>query len=286
MNKETRKHQQTGKPEAINLSDFTLFLSVMRNREAYESVLSIILDEKDLVLEEVAVEHVILNDYGKRAIRLDAWAKDSKNRQINTEMQNDTDSDDTRKRARFYQSLIDTPILKSGKETKYRELPATIIIFITQDDVFGKDLAMYTFTEQCREVPELELNDGTSKLFLNMKSKNGRPELISLLQYMKETDIHNPEILVKDSRLEKLDAIVTEVKEKEEWENMSMSIYKQGILYGKQEGILELLQEHGSVDEELRQKILSETDMEVLKGWLKLAGKANSIEEFEAQLGS
>ena len=286
MNEETRKQQQTGKPEAINLSDFTLFLSVMRNREAYESVLSIILDEKDLVLEEVAVEHVILNNYGKRAIRLDAWAKDSKKRQINTEMQNDTDSDDIRRRARFYQSLIDTPILKSGKETKYRELPATIIIFITQEDIFKKDSAIYTFTEQCREFPELELNDGTTKLFLNMKSKNGRPELISLLQYMKETDIQNPEILVKDSRLEKLDAIVTEVKEKEEWENMSMSIYKQGILYGKQEDILELLQDYGSVSEELRQKILNETDMEVLKGWLKLAGRVNSIEEFEAQQGS
>lgn len=286
MNKETRKHQQTEKLGAINLSDFTLFLSVMRNREAYESVLSIILDEKDLMLDEVAVEHVILNDYGKRAIRLDAWAKDSKNRQINTEMQNDTDSGDIRRRARFYQSLIDTPILKSGKETKYRNLPATIIIFITQDDVFGKDLAMYTFTEQCREFLELELNDRTTKLFLNMKSKNGRPELISLLQYMKETDIQNPEILVKDSRLEKLDAIVTEVKEKEEWENMSMSIYKQGILYGKQEDILELLQDYGSVGEELRQKILGETDMEVLKDWLKLAGRVNNIEEFEARLGS
>ena len=168
--------------KTVNLSDFALFLSVMRNRETYESVLSIILDEKDLALEEVAVEHVILNDYGKRAIRLDAWARDSKNRQINTEMQNDTDSDDIRRRARFYQGLIDSPILKSGKETKYRELPATIIIFITQDDVFGKDSAMYTFTEQCREFQGLELNDGTTKLFLNMKSKNERPELVSLLQ--------------------------------------------------------------------------------------------------------
>ena len=277
--------QIKNKQGAVNLSDFALFLSVMRNREAYESVLSIILDEKDLALEEVAVEHVILNDYGKRAIRLDAWARDSKNRQINTEMQNDTDSDDIRRRARFYQGLIDSPILKSGRETKYRELPATIIIFITQDDVFGKDSAMYTFTEQCREFQGLELNDGTTKLFLNMKSKNGRPELVSLLQYMKETDIRNPEILVKDERIEKLDAIVTEVKEKEEWENMSMSIYKQGIeqglLRGKQEGILELLQDYGSVDEELRQKIMSETDTEILRNWLKLAGRAGSIEAFQ-----
>ena len=118
-----------------------------------------------------------------------------------------------------------------------------------------------------------------------MKSKNGRPELVSLLQYMKKTDIRNPEILVKDERIEKLDAIVTEVKEKEEWENMSMSIYKQGIeqglLRGKQEGILDLLQDYGPVGEELRQKIMTETDTEILRNWLKLAGRAGSIEAFQ-----
>ena len=302
MNNETEKNPETWNPKAVNLSDFALFLSVMQNREAYESVLSIILDEKDISLEEVHVEHVVLNDYGKRGIRLDVWARDSKNRHINTEMQNDTESDDIPRRARFYQSLIDTPILKSGSETKYRDLPATIIIFITQEDIFKRDLAMYTFTEQCEEIAGLKLNDGTTKLFLNMKSKNGRPELISLLQYMKETNIQNPEILVKDERIEKLDTIVSEVKESVEWEEANVSIYKQGIergleqglergleqglLYGKQESILELLQELGSVGEVLEQRIRSETDIEVLKKLLKLASRTGSIEEFEAQLGS
>ena len=310
MNNETEKNSEAWNPKAVNLSDFALFLSVMRNREAYESVLSIILDEKDLTLEEVHVEHVVLNDYGKRGIRLDVWARDSKNRRINTEMQNDTESDDIPRRARFYQSLIDTPILKSGSATKYQDLPATIIIFITQEDIFGKDLAMYTFTEQCEEIAGLKLNDGTTKLFLNMKSKNGRPELISLLQYMKETNIQNPEILVKDERIEKLDTIVSEVKESIEWEEANVSIYKQGIergleqglergleqglerglkqglLHGKQEDILELLQELGPVEESLEQRIRGETDKEELKKLLKLASRTGSIEEFEAQLDS
>lgn len=276
--------------QEINLSDFTLFLSVMRNREAYESVLSIILDERNLVLEEVKVEQVVLNKQGKRAIRLDAWARDSKNRQFNTEMQNDTASDDIPKRARFYQELMDVPILKSGKGTRYRELPATVIIFITREDIFGKDLAMYTFQEHCKEVPGLDLPDGTTKLFLNMKSKNGRPELVSLLQYMKETDIRNPEILVKDERIERLDEIVAEVVESEEWEEVHMSIYSQGIeegiLRGKREAVLEFLQDYGPVGEALQKKIEDEADAEVLKVWLKLAGRVNSVEEFEAGISS
>ena len=91
-------------------------------------------------------------------------------------------------------------------------LPSTVIIFITQEDIFSCDLVMYTFTDQCEEVAGLHLDDGTKKIFLNMTSKNGRPELISLLQYMKNTTLDNPEILVRDKRIRKLDQIVKEVK--------------------------------------------------------------------------
>lgn len=41
----------------FNLSDFALFLSVMKVKEAYENVLSIILDEPDLKLGEVKAGH-------------------------------------------------------------------------------------------------------------------------------------------------------------------------------------------------------------------------------------
>ena len=102
----------------FNLSDFALFLSVMKsqiprckqrgiwlsrqspnshasmatwlvargNKTAYESTLSIILDEPDLKLTDVEVEQVVLNKSGKRAIRLDAWARDVSDRRFNTEM--------------------------------------------------------------------------------------------------------------------------------------------------------------------------------------------------------
>ena len=230
---------QLPKDYEYNLSDFTLFLSVMKNKEAYQCVLSIIMNQMDLELEEVKVEQVILNEKGLRAIRLDAWARDQENRQFNIEMQNDTSSDDMRKRARFGQSLMDSPILKSGKGTKYKELPATIIIFITQDDIFGRDLAMYTFLERCEEVEDLYLDDGTKKIFCNMKSKNGREELVSLLQYMKRTTLRNPDVTVKDRRIIRLDEIVSEVKQSGEWEEARVSIYKIGLENGREEGLEE-----------------------------------------------
>lgn len=225
----------------FNLSDFALFLSVMKVKEAYQDVLSIILDEPDLILGEVKVEQVVLNKLGKRAIRLDAWAQDLQSRQFDMEMQNDASGDDVRKRSRFYQGLIDTPVLKSGKKTRYKHLPSTVIIFITQEDIFGKDLAMYTFSEWCEEVSDLPLEDGTSKIFLNMTSKNGRPELVSLLQYMKDTTLENPDIIVNDERIRDLDRIVEEVKESEEWEAVKMNILEIGLERGEELGRIKSL---------------------------------------------
>lgn len=289
----------------FNLSDFALFLSVMKNKTAYESVLSIIMDHPELKLKEVRAEEVVLNRSGKRAIRLDAWALDNENNQYNTEMQNDTDHDDVRKRSRFYQGLLDTPLLKSGKQTRYRHLPSSVITFITQEDIFGKDLAKYTFTEQCEEVAGLHLEDGTKKIFLNMSSKNGRPELISLLQYMKQSNLTNPNILVKDERILKLDGIVQEVKQSEEWEAVKMSILSigiekgraegkaegraegraegeaEGVLRGKAESILTILAQLGTVPDALKMQILEEKNPERLSAWIVRAAKAASLEEFE-----
>jgi hypothetical protein len=51
------------------------------------------------------------------------------------------------------------------------------------------------------------------KIFLNMASKNGTPELISMLQYMKSTRIDNPEIadMLEESE-ETIKKVVEEIK--------------------------------------------------------------------------
>lgn len=259
MNTTENVHAVLPEDYQLNLSDFALFMSVMKVKEAYEDVLGIILNESDLKLKEVKAEQVVLNKSGKRAIRLDAWALDVRERQFDMEMQNSTCDDNVRKRSRFYQSLIDTPILKSGKKTRYKNLPSTAIIFITKEDIFGKDLAMYTFRERCEEIPELELEDGTSKIFLNMTSRNGRPELVSLLQYMKHTSLDNEDIMVKDRRILDLDRIVGAVKESEEWEAVKMNILeiglKQGMEQGMEQGIRSVVEnmiKHNVPDETIR----------------------------------
>ena len=69
-----------------------------------------------------------------------------------------------------------------------------------------------------------------------MSSKNGTPELVSLLQYMKKTTLDNPNIMLHDERLCKLDSIVNEITESEEWEEVKMSIYSSGLERGREMG--------------------------------------------------
>lgn len=137
---------------------------------------------------------------------------------------------------------MDAPILKAGKNTKYKELPVTIVTFITQEDILGRDSAKYVFTEQCREFQDLELGDGTTKIFLNMKSQNGNSALVSLLQYMKHTSVDNPDIKIWDERLIKIAQVVKEVKESEEWEEVKM-----GVMSVVMERGMEIGEEHGEM---------------------------------------
>ena len=64
---------------------------------------------------------------------------------------------------------------------------------------------------------------------------------MSLLQYMKNTDLDNPDISVKDERIVELDKIVGEVRQSEEWEAVKMNILEIGIEKGIDLGRAETL---------------------------------------------
>ena len=117
----------------------------------------------------------------------------------------------------------------------------TVIIFITQKDIFGKDIAEYVCRPEFESHSDIAVSDGTKRIFFNMESLNGREELVSLLQYMKKTDINNPYVTSRDERILKLDRIVNEVRQSTEWEENSMSIYVRSREEGRQEIIMRII---------------------------------------------
>ena len=60
---------------------------------------------------------------------------------------------------------------------------------------------------------------------------------------------------------------------------------EEGIILGKAEDIIELLEEVGEVPGSLRQMIMEQRNVEQQKVWLKAASRAQSIEEFEKAVG-
>ena len=85
-------------------------------------------------------------------------------------------------------------------------LNEVLIIMITPFDLFGYDLYRYTFQMTCEEVPELKLDDGATRIFLNTHGKHPEfvsPELIELLKYME----HSTERIVKTCESERIQAM-------------------------------------------------------------------------------
>lgn len=69
------------------------------------------------------------------------------------------------------------------------------------------------------------------------------------------------------------------------WEDQRRIDKAEGKIEGKAEDTIDLLEDIGELSTELRRLIMEQTDLEVLKNWLKLAARAKSIEEFEKAAG-
>ena len=65
------------------------------------------------------------------------------------------------------------------------------------------------------------------------------------------------------------------------WEDQK----RMGEVKGKAEAIIDLLEEIGEPSLALEELIMGQTDLEVLRDWLKLASRAESIEAFEQAAG-
>ena len=66
-------------------------------------------------------------------------------------------------------------------------------------------------------------------------------------------------------------------------EGMAEGLEK-GTLEGKKESLIMLLENFGTIPDELRERFSEESNLEVLNAWFKLAMQACSIEDFAKSL--
>lgn len=143
----------TTKLEKLNLMDRFLFDEVMEDKEAYEAVIKILLENEIELLEKPETEKEFRVSPELRQIRLDV------------------------------------SLLEPGSKD-FNLLNDSCLILISPFDIFERGLYRYTFEGVCRECPDLKIEDGAVRIFINTKGSNKdnfSQEFLDFAEYVTDT---------------------------------------------------------------------------------------------------
>ena len=168
--------------EELTFTDDFMFGRIMQNPEICKGLLERLLEIKIDRIEYPTLQKTISPHYKSKGIRLDVYVQDT-NSVFDIEIQNVLD-DNLPKRTRYYQSMMDIDLLLKGKN--YTELKESFVIFVCKEDFFGLNLPCYSFSNICKENPELQLGDENHKIIFNASAFENEKnvEKKSILEYI------------------------------------------------------------------------------------------------------
>ena len=149
--------------ESLTFTDNFIFSHVMHDENICRQVVELILGVRIGKIHYLSAQDEHKTDPDSMRIIMDVFLRDE-NRIITVEMQTGHKKE-LPKRSRYYQSVADVSTTPTG--AKYRNLPDNILIFICTFDPFNRNIPRYTFQYTCDEDPELKLQDGSLRIFLN-----------------------------------------------------------------------------------------------------------------------
>ena len=213
--------------DELTLMDDYMFAAVMRDTRYLKPLLEYILKIRIAKIELIEPQKTEKEGYASKGIRLDLYVEDEQHTIYSVDVQT-TDKRNLPRRMRYYQSVIDIHVLSPGVD--YQNLRKSFVIFICNYDPFGVGRFVYTFENICREEPELQFNDGTTKVVVNTKGTKGEvsEELKEVIRYLDDGT-------VSGNYSRELDAAVNAVKANEDrrLEYMTMMVHDMEV---KEEG--------------------------------------------------
>lgn len=174
--------------EDLNLINRFLFDEVMEDRESYQDTVSILLGEDIELMDGPETEKELRVSPELREIRLDVVSMDRSGKLYYTEMQQ-KDTKNLRRRSRYYQAQLDVSLLEPGSKD-FNLLNDSCLILVAPFDIFERGLYRYTFATFCKECPDLKLEDGATRVFINTKGKNKwafTQEFLDFMEYLTNT---------------------------------------------------------------------------------------------------
>ena len=223
----------------LNLVDRFLFDETMEIPELHQMTVSIILENEIELLDRVQTEKELRISPGLRSVRLDVVSMDNSGQIYYTEMQK-KNTGNLVKRSRFYQSQMDVSLLEPGS-VDFNMLNDTSLILIAPFDIFGRGLYRYTFEGVCRECPDLKLEDGATRIFINTKGTNRQDfsqEFLDFMEYLMHTSDQNAE-KTSSERIKIMHKRIQEIRMSEERGVKYMQKWEERVydrLEGKAEG--------------------------------------------------
>ena len=282
----------TRKFKDLTIRDAFMFAAVMSDpeicRRVIELALGIPISEVHIQTEKTMAYH---SEY--HGVRLDVYAADVNRTRFNVEMQV-TLQKFLPKRSRYYHDQIDMDALLTGNS--YENLQDTYVIFICDFDPFGDGLYRYSTRTVCTETGKY-VNDGVETVYLNAHGQNRSDipeELLQFLDYVKDTG-RTGTVSTTDPFVRHLQVTIDTIKQNRSMEERYMLLEEmmrnekqegkqEGNIEGKQEFLLTALESKFSISTDLKEKIISETDINKLNTWFKLSLQASSQEDFEKSM--
>lgn len=163
--KKTKRHQEDLQRLASFRPFDDTFMRAMfkENIPLAEMVLRIILDKDDLVLTHCNTQADMKRVTGARSLCFDAYGTDSEGKKYDIEVQRGDEGAGAR-RARYHASVMDIENLDAGEN--FDSLPDTYVIFIMENDIFGRGRAVYKIRRRFED-EDIEFNDGNYIIFVN-----------------------------------------------------------------------------------------------------------------------
>ena len=175
-------------------------------------------------------------------MRLDVVSMDTVGTVYYTEMQKKNTGNLIR-RSRYYQGQLDVSLMEPGS-VDFNMLNDTCLVLITPFDLFGRGLYRYTFNGVCEECPDLRINDGAVRVFINTKDTNRSAftqEFLDFMEYLTDTSDARA-AATESTRIRELHREIQKIRSSEEMGVKYMQRWEERIydrMDGKEEGLAE-----------------------------------------------
>ena len=233
----------------IGISNDFVFCKVMQDKELLSELIRRILPDLKFTDLKIDGQKTIEIGPDMHGVRFDVFATMEDGRIVDIELQV-LNTGNLPKRIRYYGSMADMQMLEKG--VVYDELVESYVVMICLFDLYGEGRYMYTFTNRCKENPELEMGDGTTRIVLNATGTKDdiSPKLKAFLSYVAGN-------AVEDEYVKKLDEAVQKARQNKKWRREYMVINMRdleqqamGAKRRDREKIAEMLQD-GKTPEEI-----------------------------------